>query len=359
LYGRQLGHTAYEGVIDLAISEDDFIRCAPPQVEVLASTLASLGSKSTVVVDLTVLATLQLLEISRQVLTSTAFRFVMTPATFAELQELRAKSRSSTAHDTIYYEKGRHYLTKTTLEESEKQKAVFEKYLESIEKHVVLTPVPQVASLTPERRDLLEKILGRYGLESALLALSPGYIWWTDDFAAGEIAKFEFGVERVWTQAIVEHLSRLGLLERGLAEEAYAKLVGFNYLVTHFSGSVMAAALRVSNGSVDGFPMCQVIRAFEPAVSENRNGAFRLLADFIVRLTFEPTLLETKCIAMKAFLNTFPNDSSTNAQLAAFRSQCAALMALNPLAQADFLKCFDQWRRERLTQNFILKPSSS
>jgi tetratricopeptide (TPR) repeat protein len=359
LYGRQLGHTAHEGLIDLAISEDDFIRSAPPQVEVFASTLASLGSKSTVVVDLTALATLQLLGISRQVLTSTAFQFVMTPATFTELRELKAKSRSSTAHDTMYYENGQHYLTKTTLEESEKQKAVFEEYVESIEKHVAVTPVPQVASLTPERRDLLEKILGRYGLESALLALSPGYIWWTDDFAAGEIAKSEFGVERIWTQAIVEHLSSLGLLERGLVEEVYAKLVGFNYQVTHFTGSVMAAALRVSNGSVDRFPMCQVVRAFEPAASGNRNVALGLLAEFIVKLTFEPTLLETRCIAMKAFLNTFPNDPTTNAQLAAFRSQCAALMALNPLAQADFLKCFDQWRRERLTQNFIVKSSSS
>ena len=102
LYGRQLGHTAHEGVIDLAISEDDFIRCAPPRVEVLASTLASLGSKSTVVVDLTALATLLLLGISRQVLTSTAFRFVMTPATFKEFRELRAKSRSSKAYGTFH-----------------------------------------------------------------------------------------------------------------------------------------------------------------------------------------------------------------------------------------------------------------
>ena len=256
-----------------------------------------------------------------------------------------------------FTQKGQHYLTKTTLEEAEKQKAVFEEYSDCIEKHVAVIPVPQLATLAPERRDLAENILGHYGLESALLALSPGYVWWVDDFAAGEIAKAEFGVERVWTQAIVEHLARLGLLERVLADETYAKLIGFNYQVTH-SGSVMAAALRVSNGSVDAFPMRQVIRAFEPAVSGSRNVAFHLLAEFIVRLTYEPTLPETRCIAMKALLNAFPNDPTTNAQLAAFRSQCAALMALNPIAQADFVKCFDQWDRERLTQPLLIKPSS-
>ena len=128
LYGRRLGHTAHEGFFDLAISEDDFIRCAPAQVEVLGSALATLGTKSTIVVDLTALATLQLLGISRQVLTSAAFRFVMTPATFTELQELRAKSRSTTAHGTLSLRKRTALSSKITAEDSEKQKAAFEEY---------------------------------------------------------------------------------------------------------------------------------------------------------------------------------------------------------------------------------------
>ena len=89
------------------------------------------------------------------------------------------------------------------------------------------------------------------------------------------------------------------------------------------------------------------------------NIAFRLLAEFVLRMSVESLLPETRCIATKALLNTFPNDAKTNAQLAAFRSQCAGLMTLNPLAQADFLKCFDQWKKERLTRSLIVKPSSS
>lgn len=359
LYAYQLGHTAYEGLVNLAIAEDDFIRCAPPQIEVLANTLTTLGSKSTVVVDLTALATLQLLGISRQVLTSTVFRFVMTPATLTELQQLRAKSRFSTPHGTMYYEKGQHFFVETTEEQSEEQKAAFEEYMHCVEKNVNVIPVPQLATLKTERRDLLEKILGRYGLESALLALSPGHVWWTDDFVAGEVAKSELGVERVWTQALLEHSANLGLMDRAVVDEAYAKLVGFNYQSTHFTGAVMIAAFRVSNGSVDGFPMRQIVRAFEPLPSSAPNIAFRLLAEFVLRMSVESLLPETRCIATKALLNTFPNDAKTNAQLAAFRSQCAGLMTLNPLAQADFLKCFDQWKKERLTRSLIVKPSSS
>jgi hypothetical protein len=181
-----------------------------------------------------------------------------------------------------------------------------------------------------------------------LLALSPGHVWWTDDFVAGEVAKAELGVERIWTQALLEHAANLGLVDRGVADEAYAKLVGFDYQSTHFTGTVMIAGLRASKGAPDGFPMRQIIRAFEPLPLTGPNTAFRLLAEFIVRLMLEPMLPETKCIATKALLNTFPNDARTNAQLLSFRSQCAGLMTLNPLAQADFIKCFDRWNKERL-----------
>ncbi len=356
MFGDRLDHTAYDALVNLAISDDDFVRCAPTQIEVLANTLATLGSKTTVVVDLTALATLHLLGITRQVLTSTAFRFVVSPATFTELQQLRAKLRFSTAHGTMYYDKGQHYLTETTEEQAGKERAVFEEYMQCVERNVTVVPVPQRAGLTPERRDLLEKIWGRYGLESALLAQSPGYIWWTDDLGAGESAKSELGIERTWTQAIVEHIASIGLIDRSVADEAFAKLVGFNYQSTHFTGAVMVAALRVSNGSVSAFPMAQIIRAFEQVPSTNPNVAFRMLAEFILRMTLEPLLPETRCIAMKALLNTFPGDAKTNAQLMSFRSQIAGLMTLNPLARADFIKCFDQWSKEKLTRGYIVKP---
>lgn len=62
---------------------------------------------------------------------------------------------------------------------------------------------------------------------------------------------------------------------------------------------------------------------------------------------------------MKALLNTFPSDAKTNAQLMSFRSQCAGLMTLNALAQADFINCFDQWNEEKSTQKYVVKPSLS
>ena len=259
----------------------------------------------------------------------------------------------------MYYEKGQHYITETTVEQTARQRAAFEEYMQCIERNTKVVSVPQVATLMPERRELLTKLFGQCGLESALLALSPGNIWWADDFAAAEFAKSELGVEGAWTQAVLEYMANLGSIDRGVIDEAYAKLIGFDYQSTHFTGRVMVAALRLSKGSLDAFPMRQMIRAFEPTPATNRSIAYGLLAEFIARMSLEPLLPETKCIAMKALLNAFPNDAETTAQLKLFRSQCAAMMTLNPLAQADFIRCFDQWDKERWTQAYIVRPSSS
>jgi hypothetical protein len=37
--------------------------------------------------------------------------------------------------------------------------------------------------------------------------------------------------------------------------------------------------------------------------------------------------------------------------------QCAGLMTLNSLAQADFIKCFDQWNKEKSALKYLVKPS--
>ncbi len=179
----------------------------------------------------------------------------------------------------------------------------------------------------------------------------PGRILWTDDLVLAEVARSELGVERVWTQALVEHLAIRGLIDRAVADEAHAKLIGFNYQVTQFRGSAIVAALRVSNGSLDRFPMRQMIETFKPLAvnTANRTTALVMLGEFVLKLSLEPLLPETKCVATRALLDAFPTDASTKAQLEAVRVQCGHLMRLDPRGQVDFLTCFEQWKRSKLT----------
>jgi len=353
MYGAKLGHGACEALFDLATSEEDFVRCAYGTPDALAGAIAALETKSTVVLDLVALTTLRLLGITRQVLTSGRFRFVIAAATYTELQELRAKARFSTPHGTMFYKDGQHYMTQTTEEQSEREKAAFEEWMQCVEKNTTVVSVPKVAALDPERRKVLEKAFGWEGLDAAVAALAPDSILWTDDLVFAEYAKAELKVERAWTQAVLEYLAIPSRIDRAVAEEAYAKLVGFNYQATHFRGSTMVAALRVSNGSVEAFPMRQAIQAFAPlaasaSVADRRN-ALQMLGEFILKLSVEPFLPETKCVATKALLDLFPTDAATKAQLQAFSVQCANAMNLHPVGQTNFLTCFEQWRKGKFT----------
>lgn len=349
MYGDRFGHGAYEAVLDLAISESDFVKCAPPQQEVLASALGTLGAKSTVAIELSALATLRLLGITRQVLTSGAFRFVISPATYTELQQLRAQSRFSTPRGTLNYENGQHFFTQTTTEQAAREKASFEEWMQCVEENTSVVPIPEITALPTEQREMSENVLGRSGLESALLAKAAGHVLWTDDGVLAEVVKTELGVERVWTQAVVEHIANLGLMDRSASNEAYAKLVGYNYVSTLFDGQTMLAAARISNGSTDRFPTRQMIRVFGELYGASKNSAFRLLAEFIVRLFSEPFLPEARCLVIKAILDTFPNDPKTGALLQSFRQQCVQL--LYPLAADTFNNCFEQWSRSKKIAN--------
>ncbi len=74
-----------------------------------------------------------------------------------------------------------------------------------------------------------------------------------------------------------------------------------------------------------------------------------MFGEFVLTLSLEPLLPETKCIATKALLDAFPTEVTTKAQLEAIRVQCAHFMRVNPIGQRDFLTCFDQWKKEKLT----------
>ncbi len=127
------------------------------------------------------------------------------------------------------YEEGQHYFNQTTQEQSDREKASFEDWMQTVEQNTTTLPVPEFAAFDPARRQTLEQLFGRDGLESAVLALTPGNILWTDDLALADISKTELGTERVWSQAAIEGLANRGLIDRSLADECHAKLLGFGY----------------------------------------------------------------------------------------------------------------------------------
>jgi len=102
----------------------------------------------------------------------------------------------------MHYEDGQHYFTQTTQEQSDREKAFFEEWMQTVERNTTVLPVPELATFEAERRETLEKLFGRDGIESAVLALTSGNILWTDDLAVAEVCKSELGMREGVTRQV-------------------------------------------------------------------------------------------------------------------------------------------------------------
>jgi hypothetical protein len=94
--------------------------------------------------------------------------------------------------------------------------------------------------------------------------------------------------------------------------------------------------LNPNNRAQDGL-------AFGPlaAAGAHRNTAFLMLAEFVLKLSLEPLLPETKCRTIKALLDTFPTDTATEAQLPEARVSAEKLIVRSASDESE--RC----RRER------------
>jgi hypothetical protein len=345
-YGARFGQDAYDALFDLA-SSDLEIRCANAKSEAFQQAVGTLQSKSTVIIDLSALATIRLLGIEKPVLRTEGISFAISQATAEKLEQIRVESRKGPS-GTMVFQGGQHYLLTRTAEEAEGLRRATEEWIDLVKANVSLLSAPRVAELDPKRRKELDEMFGRYGLEAASLAQSPGHILWTDDLVLGVIASQELGVERIWTQAFLEYLVTVGRLTRAAADAASAKLIGFNFVATHFNSRVIFSAFETANWAPDNFPARQMITAFRHACASAPAVSFRIFAEFTLLLFAEPLLPETRCLALRSLLDAFPDEAITTKKLRKLLTQIAKVLEASPPVKVAFVECYELWERGKL-----------
>jgi len=90
------------------------------------------------------------------------------------------------------------------------------------------------------------------------------------------------------------------------------------------------------------WPLKQFVEVFQKP-----NPDFRVLvgifADFLSHLYREPYLAESRCKVTTAFLDAFWGNVSVRTGLLRRRRTSSRLFVLNPVGQAQFDRCFDEW----------------
>ncbi len=344
-YGDQHGKNAFVGLIDLAREDGYAVKCCIGSIDERVTATSALQTAQAVVMDLTAIATLQLLDLEKILLTK-RFRFVMTEGTFRELQEMFVERVLSGPSKYIEYRDGAHSIHEETSELKQERRRNNEALLQQIKSNFKIVPVLELAALDPAKREILVKLLGQYGAESVVLSANPDYILWTDDLIQAQIAAKEYGVRRAWTQLIVNDLADVGLLTAEEKDKAAAQLVGMRFVSTLFDSSTILKAVELSDGKEWRQPLKEVIKVFADPKADIR-GLLGIFVDFVVKLYRETLLPETRCSVVGAFLEVLSANLQARKALMELRKSAARFFGLNAVGETQFNDCFDRWVKNK------------
>jgi hypothetical protein len=330
--------------------EGSELRSALEQIQAAQALQAARG----LVVDLTALATLRLLGLTK-ILSSEKFKFIVSQRTRITIREKLVESRMFSAPGgTLFYEGGKHSMYEESAEVKRERSEEEERFVREVEKFTEIKSGFGLAAIQPSRRETLEQLFGSYGAESIVIASDPEYVLWTDDAIQAQCAAQEFGVRRVWTQVVLQTLADLGLISPDEYCEASARLIGMEFVVTLFDASILLSGFRLAEWSAERSPIVQFIEVFADPAADLKQ-LFILLVGFVTKAFREPISEETKCRATQALLDAMAGRDGAIEGLKSVRGLSQRIFGVNALGQTQFDNCFDLWLAHR-TKQLILLP---
>jgi tetratricopeptide (TPR) repeat protein len=283
---EHLGLNDLQTVFVLAQRPDSPLKCCVGSVEETEESLGAFERANAVVIDLTAIATLCLLG-RLSLLASWPRQFVIAQSTLTELRRLAMD-------DTLLrLPPGFSASMNGNGADGKRCDVQLRALADALQSVCRVRDSAVLAAIDSERRERLVRMAGRHGAESIVIATMPGHVLWTDDRILASLAKSEFGVRRVWTQAALQARVQAGCLDPAELATASTKLAGWGYTFTTPSVETLMRAGSVAMWNADQFPLRQALDQFATE-SIALSDAVRLAAELIVRMYSDVYLRGTR-----------------------------------------------------------------
>jgi tetratricopeptide (TPR) repeat protein len=252
------------------------LKCCTGSPEELEAALGAFERANAVVLDLTAIATLCMLG-RLSLLPTWPRQFVISQSTLAELRRLAFE-------DTLLrLPPGFSASIAGNGNDGKRADVQLKGLADALQSVCRVRDGAVLASIDSTRRERLIHFFGRHGAESIVIASMPGHVLWTDDMILADLAKTEFGVRRVWTEAALQARAQAGNLDPAELATASTKLAGWGYSFTTPSIETLMRAGSVAVWNPDQFPLKQALDQFA-SDSMNMSDAVRLAAELIVKM---------------------------------------------------------------------------
>lgn len=258
-FARSVGRLPFNATCYLAANPGLFLRSNQGSEEERTSALLSLESSNTLVLDITALAMAFNLDL-RSVLKRWPGKLLVSQHTALELRKTR-RFLADKIGSFGTYGKNEHgyFLFQWSQKAAEDYHDAFAAFVDFVDENFGIASCPRLANMAPDKRDELEGLLSRHGLESVLLASQPGHVLFTEDAATAIVATHDFSAARVWTQLILVD----ALNTNALSQDEYllhtVKLLVSDVRSTQYDPQVVVKAAAIAGWDVDRQPLTAVL----------------------------------------------------------------------------------------------------
>ncbi|MYE61432.1 MAG: GreA/GreB family elongation factor [Candidatus Dadabacteria bacterium] len=344
VFGEHFGGNAFEAVLNLATSPSGLVKCCEGSREEYNSAAETLGSCSTVVLDMSAISSLLLLD-ELDILKNWSIDFVVSTNTVNELRRMIANKAplGSWESATLLKTDTGHALSESSSEEKKFFVEKLRNLVDTLETTCRVESCIALAELEPEERDELLQVFGRYGAEAVLLARMPGAVLWTDDLVQAKLAKSKYGVSRVWTQVVIEKCVELSIVEPEVFFDASAKLFGYGYFFTRLNPNIIRQAGIIAEWKIDKWPFSQVLSflAEEPV---DLTQVVMLAAQFLNLLYQELLLPESRKIITEKILENIARKEGGVQEILYLRNNLLPIIfSLNVVGLKQVTETIDAW----------------
>ena len=196
--------------------------------------------------------------------------------------------------------------------------------------------------LTPNQRAELTGHFGLHGAESILLASLPGHALWTDDRVLANLARDEFGVRRIWTQAALMARVQAGNLEPAQLATAGTRLAGWGYTFTTPSLETLMRAGALSGWDPDQFPLRQALDQFATD-SVAMPDAVILAAELVVHIYADSRLRVTRSTLVARLLDRLAKRRGGRAAIEALPRSLPIRFGLDVIGARELADAIRGW----------------
>lgn len=231
-------------------------------------------------------------------------------------------------------------------EQVQKNIKYLEDLLDWIKENCDILPINKVEDISKKKREELEKLFGIASVDTLLLCRESNTLLLSDDERMRALGKGEYGINGIWTQALLMDALNKQVISEEQYDEFVIKLVGLNYFYTSVTGLNMFFALKKASWKLEE-PFKSFLKIIEPPFSDI-NSALHVSVDFIYYIFTKQTILGDTNEVIFSVLDSLTKGRRTGDVIKALRRSLEQKFHLLPLDLERINVLIDVWSQGKV-----------